>query len=178
MHHTGYAKSYPSSLSHLDHAWRFVRFGVLRMFERHVIGCSAEFPIGHDKRRVSSRDASTRQCVRHVSSRKKVQRRSASSAGHLFDTFELRDVLAPIKGLHQPYFFVGASVTAGMAVVGQGGFDVVWDLAKRQSAVFWYRGGGVASLGGIEVGAFAELTIFRSVAEFRALHRGRLQIQR
>jgi len=67
---------------------------------------------------------------------------------------DLCETLAPLRGLEHPYFFVGVNVTAGAGVVAQGGIDVVWDLEHQQGAAFWYRGGGLSSLGGIEAGAY------------------------
>jgi hypothetical protein len=64
------------------------------------------------------------------------------------------DALAPFRGYEQPYFYYGAYLQGGTAVVGLLGTDIVFDLWNRQVAAFRYAGGGVGSQFGGEAGAY------------------------
>jgi hypothetical protein len=78
----------------------------------------------------------------------------------LFDggSLGLCDTLRPYRGLigaaSHPYYFYGMSMTQGGLMVGQVGFDVVWDLWNQQAAVFGYGAAGIGSLVGAEGAAY------------------------
>lgn len=67
---------------------------------------------------------------------------------------KLCDVLKPFADRVPPFFYYGAYVQGGAGGVGLLGTEEVLDLKNLQSAVFWYKGGGVGSQFGAEVGTY------------------------
>ena len=65
------------------------------------------------------------------------------------------DVIGPFASLDHPYFYYGGYAQAGAVGQVQGGVDMVFDMTNLQAATFGYKGYGVASLVGGEVGAYA-----------------------
>jgi hypothetical protein len=65
------------------------------------------------------------------------------------------DVIGPFASLNHPYFYYGANAQAGIIGQVQGGIDVVFDMTNLQTAAFGYKGYGVGSVVGGDVGAYA-----------------------
>jgi hypothetical protein len=69
-------------------------------------------------------------------------------------SFGFCEVLKPLAAVEHPYFFAGAAIQAGSAIVGGGGADLVFDLSNQQAAYFTYTQGGIAQLAGIEASVY------------------------
>ena len=91
----------------------------------------------------------------HCQSDGALQRATLGPRAFSFPRLGLCDVLRPFAALESPYVFVGASVKEALIdTVDDGGVDVVFDLARRQLAVFSYKNHGVQNLMGVEASAY------------------------
>jgi hypothetical protein len=75
--------------------------------------------------------------------------------GLSFRRVKMCDVLRPFAAFENPYVFVGGSYkAAAIATLADGGVDLVFDLARRQMAVFRYKNHGVQNLVGAEANVY------------------------